>query len=861
MASGLARGLRAACVGAALSGLAASTAAQEGPLFLHPELVDVPTDAGGSNSPLDTADIDGDGHTDVVVVARTDGWPALHVAWGRGDLGFDPVLSLTPVLPAVDDVRIVDMDGDGRLDLLASDTQSFSVWPNLGGRVFGDEQVTPVDPAASVTSLVRAGDLDGDGLLDVLHYGRESGAGPAWLRTFLANGDGTFDHAQSVPSSPLASSGTRLLVRDVDVDGRADVVSTDSLITDRCTEGRLLVYLSQGAGLLAPPLEHCVWNGDALAWDDLDGDRFPDLLMTGHHLTVMQFLRGVGDGTFELLGEVSEILPEPGFIADIADVDGDGLLDLVQSQSGRLMLRRRSGPLTLGPPIVTDTMSILGPRACDLDHDGPLDLVVSVSGRRPAALAGRPDGTWETLGSGMPATLFTLGVQHADIDADGWPDLLNTSAYVAGGPNVVQLRLGRGDGSFEPPLDIESGNNPQDIDVGDLDHDGLLDIVLAGDTGDGLTYTLMQWQPLQFSRPRPAPGGRFSVMLADHNGDGHLDLSSGGFGTVRTRMGQGNGAWMPLRTWPCPQSKALHAADMDLDGDLDLVTTSGVLPGVGDGRFLDLIPFPEADPFADTWSAPGDFDGDGLPDVAVTSQPKGDSWWPVRVHRGVGDGSVAAPALFDGKTQGNTVVETADLDGDGSLDLVTHSVEDNFGAWFGHGDGTFGAPSFHSLVSDPPWVAPHLALGDMNLDGATDVLVTLTSRVDVQLNRRGPWRDLGYGALDGEGHGPRLSAAGGTRPSGRYRLLLRDGPPHAATTLVLGTGALLSPFAGGVLVPTPDALLAGLALDDDGGLVLDGHWPSGLPAGLTLYVQAWITAPDGPPGLVASNALRGDVQP
>ena len=61
-------------------------------------------------------------------------------------------------------------------------------------------------------------------------------------------------------------------------------------------------------------------------------------------------------------------------------------------------------------------------------------------------------------------------------------------------------------------------------------------------------------------------------------------------------------------------------------------------------------------------------------------------------------------------------------------------------------------------------------------------------------------------------------------------------------------------FAGGTLVPSPDAILP-LTLDADGAFTTLGKWPNGIAAGNDFYFQVWILDPAGPRGLAATNAL------
>jgi len=101
---------------------------------------------------------------------------------------------------------------------------------------------------------------------------------------------------------------------------------------------------------------------------------------------------------------------------------------------------------------------------------------------------------------------------------------------------------------------------------------------------------------------------------------------------------------------------------------------------------------------------------------------------------------------------------------------------------------------------------------------------------------------------------PNLAGTGALTPGASTRFSLRGGLPGASSWFVLGLDAIDAPFKGGTLVPAP-TLLAPLVPDAQGALDLVFPWIA-IPAGLELYIQAWIQDPGGPKGWSASNALQ-----
>lgn len=122
----------------------------------------------------------------------------------------------------------------------------------------------------------------------------------------------------------------------------------------------------------------------------------------------------------------------------------------------------------------------------------------------------------------------------------------------------------------------------------------------------------------------------------------------------------------------------------------------------------------------------------------------------------------------------------------------------------------------------------------------------------------GPWEDLG-GALAGtDGVEPALFPLGSLEGDTTVSLSLSKALPGATTNLVVGASELGLPFYGGVLCPSPDLLLLGLPVGDDGTFEAAGNFPSGAPAGIPLYLQFWTDDPGGPFGYSASNCVRGE---
>jgi hypothetical protein len=119
----------------------------------------------------------------------------------------------------------------------------------------------------------------------------------------------------------------------------------------------------------------------------------------------------------------------------------------------------------------------------------------------------------------------------------------------------------------------------------------------------------------------------------------------------------------------------------------------------------------------------------------------------------------------------------------------------------------------------------------------------------------GPFENLGH-SLPGSVGAPGLVGTGTLAPGATTTLKVLSANPNGAALLAIGTSAINLPAYGGVFVPSPDIVIAGLPIDANGALMLSAPWPSGVPSGLSFYFQAWIPDSEGPVGVAATNALR-----
>lgn len=332
------------------------------------------------------------------------------------------------------------------------------------------------------------------------------------------------------------------------------------------------------------------------------------------------------------------------------------------------------------------------------------------------------------------------GVASADMNGDGKADILagNDPDSTAAGDHV-SLLLGKGDGSFKSEQKIKDTRGPEGIAIGRFNGDKLRDFAVAdyGNTASSRVSIFLNRGHGKFrlkDKLKTGPGA-WLIQAADLDHDGNLDLVTGNYDTdgsdfISVLLGKGGGRFKPHHDYAgsSGQPYGLALAKMDDDNHLDAVTTDSdnnldVILGKSGGRFGADTPLDMGVGLGygvDT----GKFDNDQNVD-AIFPQSGDDK---VTNERGDGQGtfsnglSVAAPDSPNG-------IAAGDLDRDGNLDAVTGRNVGGFTPIFGTtGDLNPGTPVDGSSPVES------IELARLNHDKGLDVVLGTDDGVDVFLN-------------------------------------------------------------------------------------------------------------------------------
>jgi subtilisin family serine protease len=747
---------------------------------------------------LAVADFNGDGNLDVVV-GMAGGADVGQLAFlpgdGTGKLG-DPVTHYGQIEDAAFTtiaIAAADLNGDGLPDIVAVDfslstdgTSIISQMGNAGARVYlnqgngifkvaqqffhdtSSDQGPGMGQAATAVALA---DVNHDGCIDAVTV---DSLGTATFFPGLC--DGTFDTSNTrIFGTGIVAAAAGLA--DVNGDGNLDLISSampfanDALYSSTPVNA-ISLQLGDGTGNFGTPT---LFLGEpqmvSLVAADLKKNGWPEIITVNQQTDTISVYQNNGAGDFGppkggyagylMDGQMHAVGNAPLSNFAAVDLNGDGLPDLATLETGeqyplpvKMTVMLNNGAGGFGAPIRTPILDVNN----DVDD-------------------------------------FFL----ADFRNTGRKDLLIFSFYLPTTPQFgpsYGFAQGNGDGTFQKPVwtGLQSaGIFPVSFATGDFNHDGKLDFLIVGYTsvsqgtgtvaglypflgnGDG---TFTQGMPITFPSSASLSPIFSAAIVADVNGDGKADLlvlgsqilSSGEQNAIYEFLGNGDGTFQSPRLL-FNNAGPFAVVDLNKDGHPDIVaavdqgmnaTTFGqlwvyqVFMGNGDGSFTpgqNYGPYPN--PYAAGYLYPpadhplgqpqpviGDFNGDGIPDIAIYStagtnvfNTVGYAGAPLNTQvfilSGNGDGTFTAPNL--GQDLGGLVVpQTAvDVNGDGRTDLLEMNA---YTSAYTILTATTGPKFTLGLVSDPvigPAGTLRIILTDISASGTTLQLASSDSNIAI----------------------------------------------------------------------------------------------------------------------------------
>ncbi len=608
------------------------------------------------------------GKTDLVLQTYPSG---LAILPGNGDGTFQTPVSLHS---GADAVTIADVNGDGHLDVVTTASSWIQVFLGDGQGAFTGPFRTPLWSSESLA----VGDVDGDGIPDVVSTRSVGGSSADTLVYFPGRGDGTFN--PSVTIVTLGGDGFRhVQLADLTGDGKLDIIATKGF-TIQVLAGHDDGTFDAPVQTFAPP------SPAVFSISDFDGDGRPDLALSQtdpfnpSSSGGLDIFLGNGDGSFAYNATYAT---GSGLwalaTADFGNQGRNGVVTVGYPDTAAWVLAG-NGDGTLRSELLNDTGSaVLALTTADFNEDGRPDIgslvYLNAGGSVIFYSLGGPQGRFSSGGS-ISAGPSPAGLQSGDLNGDGHADLAtlrrDTSAL------VVFAGDGHGAFTFWTSTSVPTASYGSKLYFADLDGDTVLDVISVDtdpaatalqvgvllNNGDGTFHAAPT-----LSFPVPVT----DAAVADFNGDGRADLAivgglPGQAGNLFLLLGNGDGSFQAPIVSPTdaqPTSVAVGFADggtrVDLVIGQEWPAPLLVLLGQGDGGFAAPIPL-DLGLYASAMAI-ADFRGAGVTDLLVAGGNQ------ATLLTGSGDGTFGSPTAYPYGTW-LTTLALGDFDGNSSLDAV-----------------------------------------------------------------------------------------------------------------------------------------------------------------------------------------------
>jgi hypothetical protein len=689
-----------------------------------------PTGSALQSFSLAVGDFNNDKKEDIVVANTGTDNLGIFFGFGNGTFGLEMMYPIgTDYYPQY--VITIDINNDNHLDIVSvnSEGNSISVIMGYGNGTFAEQLVLPTTGATSPYA-VASGDLNNDTRLDLII----ANEGSDTIGIFYGFTYTTFlsyrGYGESAHRSPLV-----VIVSDFNNDNYSDIAVT------YYGTNEIGIILGYGTGSFTNITSYST-GANSMPWGivagDFNNDNLLDIVVANTGTDNIGVFLGYGNGSFATIVTYSLGQSSSPIAVDVGDLNGDGHLDIVETNSGTdsvgVLFGYGNGTFFVSQIYSTGQGSqpfsvALG----DFDNDSRLDIVVAnYDNDSVGVLLGYGNGTFRnqtTIPTGFYSRPYSVTV--VDFNGDHRLDI----AVANSNNDNVGILLGYGDGTFATIMFYATGqgSSPRCVRVGDFNNDTILDIAVAS-AGTDYVFLLYGSGDGYFLLGAPFPTGiatqPFGLAVGNFNNDSRLDIAvaASATSTIQIYLGNISRPFAGMATFATDTGSQPHSiavGDLNNDGRLDIVVANygtdnvGIFLGISSTSFATMIKCPTGTGSAPYSVAIADFDNNHRLDIVVTNSQTNN----IAIFFGYGNGTFASGVTYStGVDSRPYTVTTGDFDNDNITDIVVaNSGTSNIFLFYGSINGTFEKTASYPLGYE---YQPYSVVAkDLNQDNWTDIAI------------------------------------------------------------------------------------------------------------------------------------------